>query len=157
MKGMTIIVKTVAEWVKMLIFVFGIYVIVFGDTSPGGGFAGGAILASAYVLLMLAFGRERVERELSPSLALKIACWAVFALIAIAIGGLIHDRRGFFWNFIYQEWLAGKHIAIHFIAAGTIALAELAIGLTVGALIFLVILNLSTSRLAISANEREKM
>ena len=155
MKGMTIIVKTVADWVKVLILVFGIYVIVFGDTSPGGGFAGGAVLASAYVLLMLAFGRERVERELPPYLALKIACWAVFALIAIAIGGLIHDRNGFFMNFIYQEWLAGRHIAIHFIAAGTIALAELAIGLTVGALVFLVILNLSTCRLAVPSHERE--
>ena len=55
MKGMTVIVKTIASWVKVLIFLFGIYIIIFGHLTPGGGFAGGVILASSYVLLMLAF------------------------------------------------------------------------------------------------------
>ena len=41
MKGMTIIVKTITSWVKMLIFLFGIYIILFGHLTPGGGFAGG--------------------------------------------------------------------------------------------------------------------
>jgi len=154
MEGMTIIVKTVAIWVKVLIFVFGVYVIIFGDTSPGGGFAGGAVLASLYVLLMLAFGRELAQKKL-PSLALKIACGAVFAFIAMATCGLFFDKNGFFWNFIYQEWLAGEDLGIHFIAAGIIPLAELAIGLAVGALVFLVILNLSTFRHNVLANERK--
>jgi multicomponent Na+:H+ antiporter subunit B len=155
MKGMTIIVKTVADWVKVPIFVFGVYVIVFGDTSPGGGFAGGAVLASAYVLLMLAFGRETVKKELPPSLALKIACGSVFAFAAMATSGLFFDRHGFFWNFIYQEWLASKDIEIHFIESGTIAMAELAIGLAVGALVFLVTLSLSMCRFDILRSERE--
>ena len=152
---MTIIVKTVADWVKCLIFVFGIYVIVFGDTSPGGGFAGGAVLASAYVLLMLAFGRESVETEMPASLAMEIACWAVFAFVAIAISGLFHDKHGFLWNFIYQEWLASRDIGVRFVESGTIALAEVAIGLAVGGLVFAAILNLSTCRIDISANKKE--
>ena len=57
MKGMTLIVKTISSWVKMLVFLFGIYIILFGHISPGGGFAGGVILACSYVLIMLAFGR----------------------------------------------------------------------------------------------------
>ena len=54
MEGMTIIVKTVSSWVKVLIIVFGIYIVLFGHLTPGGGFAGGVILASSYILLMLA-------------------------------------------------------------------------------------------------------
>jgi len=54
MKGMTIIVKTVSSWVKVLIFLFGIYITIFGHLTPGGGFAGGVILACSYILLMLA-------------------------------------------------------------------------------------------------------
>ena len=65
MKGMTIIVKTISSWVKVLIFLFGIYIILFGHLTPGGGFAGGVILASSYILLMLAFGRELAEENLS--------------------------------------------------------------------------------------------
>ena len=55
MAGMTIIVKTISSWVKVLIIVFGVYIILFGHLTPGGGFAGGVILASSYILLMLAF------------------------------------------------------------------------------------------------------
>jgi len=51
MKGMTIIVKTISSWVKILIVLFGIYIILFGHLTPGGGFAGGVILASSYVLV----------------------------------------------------------------------------------------------------------
>jgi len=34
MKGMTIIVKTISSWVKVLIFLFGIYIILFGHLTP---------------------------------------------------------------------------------------------------------------------------
>jgi multicomponent Na+:H+ antiporter subunit B len=47
MKGMTVIVKTISGWVKVLIFLFGINIILFGHLTPGGGFAGGVILASS--------------------------------------------------------------------------------------------------------------
>jgi len=153
MKGMTIIVKTIAGWVKILIFMFGIYVVLFGDITPGGGFAGGVILASSYILLMLAFGRESVEKNLPQALALKLLCCGVLAFAAIALSGLFFGADGFFWNYIYQEWLAGKDV--EFIKAGIIPLAELAIGLAVAMSLFLVILNLSSFRSDISVDEKE--
>ena len=54
MKGMTLIVKTVTRWVKVFIFQYGIYVIITGHLAPGGGFAGGVIIACSYILLTLA-------------------------------------------------------------------------------------------------------
>ena len=72
MKGMTIIVKTVSSWVKVLIVLFGIYIILFGHLTPGGGFAGGVILASSYVLIMLAFGKEFVQKDLPLALDSKL-------------------------------------------------------------------------------------
>ena len=74
MKGMSLIVKTISSWVKMLVFLFGIYIILFGHITPGGGFAGGVILACSYVLIMLAFGREYTEENLSLKLASKLDC-----------------------------------------------------------------------------------
>ncbi len=155
MEGMTIIVKTVAIWVKVIIFIFGIYIILYGDKSPGGGFAGGSILASVYVLLMLAFGKGYVRKEMPPSLALKIACGAVFTFVSIAMCGLFFGKDAFFWNFIYQEWLVARDVEIHLIEAGIIALAEFAIGLIVAALVYLVIFNLSTTRVDVLVNERK--
>jgi multisubunit Na+/H+ antiporter MnhB subunit len=60
MKGMTVIVKTISSWVKVLIFLFGIYIILFGHLTPGGGFAGGVILASSYVLLLHQFSLSEI-------------------------------------------------------------------------------------------------
>lgn len=151
MKGMTVIVKTIASWVKVLIFLFGIYIIIFGHLTPGGGFAGGVILASSYVLLMLAFGREAAEKNLSLPLASKLDCFGafLFALIAVlgfAFGGI------FFVNFLVEKY--GQPLEL--LSAGTIPLSNIAIGLKVGASLFLVILTLSIFRPDTSNGKREK-
>ncbi len=44
-----------AEVVLPLIFLFGAYVIMNGHLSAGGGFQGGAVVASGVMLLMLAY------------------------------------------------------------------------------------------------------
>jgi multicomponent Na+:H+ antiporter subunit B len=143
MKGMTIIVKTISSWVKVLILLFGIYIILFGHLTPGGGFAGGVILASSYVLLMLAFGREFAEKNLSLPLTSKLDCIGALAFAFIAILGLVFGGS-FFVNFLYQKYLPGE--ALNLISAGTIPLSNMAIGLKVGASLFLVILVLSIFR-----------
>ena len=45
-----------------IILVFGIYVVLNGHISPGGGFSGGAILGAAFILYLSAFGFEKTER-----------------------------------------------------------------------------------------------
>jgi multicomponent Na+:H+ antiporter subunit B len=153
MKGMTIIVKTISSWVKVLIFLFGIYIILFGHLTPGGGFAGGVILASSYVLLMLAFGREFTEKNLSLPVASKLDCVGAFAFAVIAILGLVFGGS-FFINFLYQKYLPGE--ALNLISAGTIPLSNIAIGLKVAASLFLVIFTLSIFKPDISANKKEQ-
>ncbi len=140
MNGMTIIVKTVAGWVKILIFLFGVYIVLFGHLTPGGGFAGGVILASSYVLLMLAFGRQYAERNLPLPMASKLDCAGALLFALIAVFGLIIGGS-FFVNFLYQHYLPGE--AFHLVSAGSIPLSNIAIGLKVGASLFLVILSLS--------------
>ena len=143
MKGMTIIVKTISSWVKVLIFLFGIYIILFGHLTPGGGFAGGVILASSYVLLMLAFGREFAEKNLSLPFVSKLDCLGAFLFALVAILGFVYGGS-FFVNFLYQKYLPGE--PLHLISAGTIPLSNIFIGLKVAASLFLVILTLSIFR-----------
>jgi len=143
MKGMTVIVKTISSWVKVLIFLFGIYIILFGHLTPGGGFAGGVIIASSYVLLLLAFGREFAEKNLSLPLASTLDCTGALLFIAVALAGLCYGGACFFWNFLQQNYLAGKQNAFELVSAGTIPISNIAIGLKVGSSLFLVILVLS--------------
>ena len=155
MKGMSIIVKTISSWLKVLIFVFGIYIILFGHLTPGGGFAGGVILASSYVLLMLAFGREFVEENLSLKLASKFDCVGALLFIAIAFVGLFYGAASFFYNFAYQKWQATKDTTFDLVSAGSMPLSNIAIGLKVGASLFLIVLILSVFRIDSSANNKE--
>jgi multicomponent Na+:H+ antiporter subunit B len=143
MKGMTVIVKTVSSWVKVLIFLYGVYIVVFGHLTPGGGFAGGVVLASSYVLLMLAFGREFVEQDLPLALDSKLDCIGAFAFAMIAILGLVF-AGSFFANFLYQKYLPGEPLRL--VSAGTIPFSNIAIGLKVGASLFLVFFSLSICR-----------
>lgn len=45
-----------------IIMIFGIYVILNGHLSPGGGFSGGAIIGAGLILYLNAFGFEKTER-----------------------------------------------------------------------------------------------
>ena len=153
MKGMSTIVKTISSWVKIFIVLFGVYIILFGHLTPGGGFAGGVILASSYVLLMLAFGREFVEKNLSLTQVSKLDCIGALLFGMIAILGFVFGGV-FFGNFLHQKkMLSGE--ALKLISAGTIPLSNIAIGLKVGASLFLVILVLSMFRPEISDNKEE--
>jgi len=146
MKGMTIIVKTISSWVKVLILLFGMYIVLFGHLTPGGGFSGGVILAACYVLLMLAFGREYAEKSLSLPVASKLDCVGALLFAAVALCGLLYGAASFFWNFIHQKYLVGTDYEFNLVSAGTIPLSNIAIGLKVGASLFLVILTLSIFR-----------
>ncbi|NQT18078.1 MAG: MnhB domain-containing protein, partial [Planctomycetes bacterium] len=55
---MTPIVKTITRLILGFIVVFSASVILYGHITPGGGFAGGSMLACGFVLLLLAFGKE---------------------------------------------------------------------------------------------------
>lgn len=142
MNGMTIIVKTISSWIKLLIALFGIYIIVFGDFTPGGGFAGGVILASSFILLTLAFGGEFVKKNQSLNFALKLTCFGALAFAIIAIIPMLLEAEEFFLNFIYKESLFGENLEFRLMGSGTIAIAEFAIGLIVASATFLVIHNL---------------
>ncbi|MBQ4075674.1 MAG: hypothetical protein IJD39_10800 [Clostridia bacterium] len=56
------ILQTATRILTPLIVVFGIYIIVNGHLSPGGGFSGGAVLGAGLILYQNAFGYLKVER-----------------------------------------------------------------------------------------------
>lgn len=57
-----VILQVVAGFLVPILFIFGIYVILNGHLSPGGGFSGGAIIGAGLILYLNAFGFEKTER-----------------------------------------------------------------------------------------------
>ena len=62
-----------------VILLFGIYVVVNGHLSPGGGFSGGAILGAGLILASLVLGEERMARMLPASRTSKITVTCLLA------------------------------------------------------------------------------
>jgi multicomponent Na+:H+ antiporter subunit B len=92
---------------------------------------------------MLAFGRDLVQENLPMSVASRLDCLGAFLFALIAILGFVLGGT-FFVNFLYQKYAVGE--PFHLVSAGAIPLSNIAIGLKVGASLFLVIFALSAFR-----------
>ncbi|MCR5421279.1 MAG: hypothetical protein K6E98_09740 [Lachnospiraceae bacterium] len=57
-----IIIQKTANFLVPAVFIFGIYVILNGHLSPGGGFSGGSIIGAGLIMYVSAFGFKKTER-----------------------------------------------------------------------------------------------
>ncbi len=84
---MTLIVKTVTRLTLGFILLYGIYIALNGHIGPGGGFAGGVIVALSLVHIMLAFGKEISLRWLHAyTLRIAMASGALIILFGVMLG-----------------------------------------------------------------------
>lgn len=60
-----------------LIFMFGVYIILNGNISPGGGFSGGAIIGAGLILYLSAYGYKRIRRFFTFKTFKVISCIAL--------------------------------------------------------------------------------
>ncbi len=56
------ILQVVSKAVVPIIFIFGIYIVLNGHISPGGGFSGGAVIGAGLILFLNAYGFETTEK-----------------------------------------------------------------------------------------------
>ena len=68
------ILYEVSRFLIPIIHVFGIYIILHGHLSPGGGFAGGTIIGAGLILYRIVFGKEKTEEKLKISKLLNLMC-----------------------------------------------------------------------------------
>ena len=64
MKENDVVLRTVTKLVVFILLTFGFYVFFAGHNNPGGGFIGGLIFSSAFILMFLAFNVEEVLESL---------------------------------------------------------------------------------------------
>jgi len=104
-----------------LILIFGSYIFIHGHLTPGGGFQGGAIIASAYLLIHLGCRERRINEKAYKSVeSLGGLIFVAVGLIGLAIGGY------FLMNFL------PKGAPNLLFSAGVIPVIYVAIGFKVG-------------------------
>ncbi|HTZ11524.1 MAG TPA: MnhB domain-containing protein [Candidatus Margulisiibacteriota bacterium] len=133
-RGMTLIVKTVTRLTVGLILIYGIFIVLEGHIGPGGGFAGGVIIALSFIHLILAFGKEAVLKKLDQERALFFASLGGLAFLLFISFGLRQSHRSF-----------GGSENFSLFSAGPIPFYEIASSVLVGAGLFAVFLVLILS------------
>ena len=129
--------------------VFGIYIILFGTVSPGGGFQGGVIVASAAILLYLGYGYKTATKAINTEVlrvneALGASLYVVLGLLGLLAGA------NFCRNIFFNNGQVGD-----LISAGTITFMGVTVGYKVLTGVgFLVLLMLGL--LAPDADEEEE-
>lgn len=145
-KGMTLIVKTITRLTVGLILLFGIYIVSHGHISPGGGFAGGVIVALSFIHIMLAYGKDAAFRKVNQNIASVFESVGALMFITLAIIGIATGY--FFFNFA----LKGEPFTLF--SAGLIPLYNIAICFKVGSGLFIIFIILVLLRIAEKDEEK---
>ena len=85
---LTKIVSTVANQLILFIVIFGLYVIVHGHITPGGGFQGGAVIVGGVVMLLAAFSSQELKKSLRERVLSIVESSGALIFIILAFIGI---------------------------------------------------------------------
>ena len=151
MNGMSKIVKTITSAVFPFVMIYGLYVIAHGHLTPGGGFQGGAVVASSLAMILVAYGSVWVVGRIKEKHLSVLESLGAIGFIGLGFLGIIlvlfysSYEGNFFKNFligqntipIFNE--IGEGLA-NINTAGVIPLMNFAVGLKVIAGLFVIVL-----------------
>jgi len=145
MMGMSRIVKTITSIAFPFVMIYGLYIIAHGHLTPGGGFQGGAIVASACAMILVAYGSVWTIGKVKEKHLSALESLGAIGFIGLAFFGLIFGLKVFFYNFlvgqnklpIFNE--IGKGLS-NINTAGVLPLMNFAVGLKVIAGLFVIVL-----------------
>ncbi len=127
-----LILSTIAGYLLPLITVYGAYVITHGHLSPGGGFAGGTIIAAGLILAALSWGFHHAEKVFNENSlgnldTLGSSGYVLIGLVAVFRGSLFLTNLGAG----FPSGTPGK-----LFSSGAVWLLGAAVGIKVAATVF---------------------
>jgi len=145
MTEMSKIVKTITNIAFPFVLIYGLYVISHGHLTPGGGFQGGAVVASGLAMILVAYGSNWAIKKVKEKDLSIFESLGAIGFISLAILGLI------FGSVFFKNFLTGKEILFGKIpefgstianinTAGVIPWMNFAVGLKVIAGLFAIVL-----------------
>ena len=138
MKINDVILQTVTKIVVFIILTFGVELFFSGHNNPGGGFIGGLVLSSAFVLLYLVFDIETVHKGI-PFDFKKVAALGV--LLVVTSRGLV--RFYLVPRFLTQTFSYVDLPVFGKTELATVVLFEAGVALTVVGVVVTIILSIS--------------
>lgn len=137
MNPLSIVVRTVCDLFAWFMIVFGVNVLVHGYMTPGGGFQGGAIMATFMAFLVVAYGGKRA---LEWAKTMVYDLFEEVGLLVFMLLALWGFPNSFFYNSLVKPFVGGAGMIVP--ECGTIALMSIAVGLEVVGALSLIILTM---------------
>ena len=122
-----IIVKSITRIVVPFVQLYGVFIILHGHVSPGGGFSGGALFGTGLMLYTLVFGVRQAQKKLSHRASELAESGGILVFSGIGMIGLL--LGGSFLANIDAGFPLGNPGSL--ISAGMIPLLMIAIGVKV--------------------------
>jgi multicomponent Na+:H+ antiporter subunit B len=83
------VIMATVRVVAPFVFTYGLFVMLHGADSAGGGFQGGVIVSTVFLMLAIAFGIEPTRDWVDPSLLVAVAGFGVMLFMSIGMGSVI--------------------------------------------------------------------
>ena len=97
---MSKIVRTQANFLYPFILIFGFYIVAHGHLTPGGGFQGGAVIATGIALIAVAYKYDDIKKWIKKT---KLTATEGIGLLTFIITAMCGFGSSFFYN-----WLANS-------------------------------------------------
>lgn len=123
------IFRLVAKLLLPMIFVYGVYVVLNGHLSPGGGFSGGAVLGGGLILASNVFGQKKVSSILTAEVTTGISVTCLLAYAAM-------KSYSFFTGANHIGWEIPKGTPGDIISSGFILPLNICVGIIVACTMF---------------------
>ena len=126
-----VIVKSITRIIVPFAELYGIFIILHGHVSPGGGFSGGALIGTSLILYTLVFGIKKGEEKFSHRASEFAESGGIFLYIFIGLIGLVFG--GQFLTNLAAGFPAGSPGQL--LSAGMIPILMIGIGIKVASTI----------------------
>ena len=134
MRGL--ILPTATTWLMPLLVLFSLFLLLRGHNEPGGGFAGGLVVASAFVLLSIANGVGAAREALHVDPRTLVGVGLLLMLLAGIIAPLLFGEP-----FLTAHWWP-LPLADYDVSLGTPTIFDLGVYLAVAGTILLIAFSL---------------
>ena len=121
-RAKSIIIKTAADLFTPLAITYGCYVVFHGNSSPGGGFQGGVLIASIVILVYLGYGLKGVRKRFNTHALHSSETISELVYVATALMGVLLGTN-FCVNYIFggkvtESTLLMNHAVGYHVMAG---------------------------------------